>query len=86
MLTYLQWLGITSDYYVKHKKEFREGQAYFNSLSDHQPKLACQLGGTSLDPFYRDEVLPDFLDEVEDQWGRYDTVAVRQPELVDQGD
>lgn len=45
----------------------RTGQAYFNALADIAPWIAEAVRTTPLDPFYRDERLPDFFDFVAKQ-------------------
>lgn len=44
--------------------EQRTGQAYFNRLYELEPELANEIRATGLDPFYRDDILPDFLTKV----------------------
>ena len=40
---------------------WREGQAAFNALHEVDPDLANEIRGTRLDPFYRDDKLPEFF-------------------------
>ncbi len=47
----------------------RKGQYAFNLLHEHRPELANATRGTSLDPFHRDDVLPEFMMYVEKNWG-----------------
>jgi len=44
----------------------RLGQVYYNVLADVRPDLGDEVRGTSHDPFYKDEVVPAFLD-----WARF---------------
>lgn len=45
----------------KRPKEWREGQAYFNYLYEDKPKLADEIRGTNLDPFYQDDNIESFI-------------------------
>ena len=49
-------------------KNQRAGQVMFNTLYMVRPYLANKLRGDGPDPFYRDEMIPDFLSFVEDHW------------------
>lgn len=45
---------------VAASPSLRIGQAIFNALYHREPMIADIVRGSDLDPFYRDEVLPDF--------------------------
>jgi len=47
---------------------FSLGQAAFNHLSDCNHALVGSIVGTNLDPFHNDEILPLFLEFVEEYW------------------
>lgn len=49
-----------------HRKnpEWRRGQAYFNTLYAVRPDIANMIVSTGVDPFYRDDWIPAFLDVV----------------------
>lgn len=47
---------------------WRKGQLAFNLLCDIHPTLADKVRGTSNDPFYRDNRIPDFLMFVQRHW------------------
>lgn len=49
-------------------EEWRQGQAFFNVLVEYRPELAEIVRGTWFDPFYRNQVLPQFLTVVEALW------------------
>lgn len=46
-------------------KEWRLGQAYFNYAYKMFPKETDKLRGTDKDCFYRDELIPVFLEELD---------------------
>lgn len=48
--------------------EFRTGEMMFNALNNMDSKLANSLLGTSCDPFYNDENIPEFLEFIRDHW------------------
>lgn len=56
-------------YYYYNNHEQRYGQACFNVLHAVEPKLANEIRGTNLDPFHRDERVPEFLAKVRDHLG-----------------
>ena len=45
--------------------EWRWGQTLFNVLCEYRPEIAEKLRGGPIDPFHRNEVSDDFLNEVE---------------------
>jgi len=50
----------------KKYPKWREGQCWFNSLCELKPELANEIrGDDSLDPFYQDENIPNFIYWVE---------------------
>jgi hypothetical protein len=53
------WLGQTVQ---------RRGQMFFNVLAEARPDISERVRGGSLDPFHRDDRIPDFLRHVEDRW------------------
>jgi hypothetical protein len=61
---YLVGVGRT----MEQHPEWRTGQAYFNELVRHHPKLAETVRGTDIDPFYNDAIIPEFLDNIAKQW------------------
>ena len=46
----------------------RSGQALFNLLARIRPDISEMLRGSDMDPFHRDERLPDFYDFVARHW------------------
>jgi hypothetical protein len=47
---------------------WRSGQLYFNVLYDIDKELADSIRGGELDPFHRDDKIPEFLAHVERAW------------------
>jgi hypothetical protein len=48
----------------RNRREFPEqryGQAAYNALHEFRPELAREIVGTTLDPFYNDDVKPFFV-------------------------
>lgn len=50
------------------KNKLRWGQGLFNHLCTVRPELAEKIRGTELDPFYRDDRVPVFLEFLEKNW------------------
>jgi hypothetical protein len=46
-------------------KSQRSGQIHFNVLHEMSPELANSFRGGDMDPFYRDDKIPAFLDHLE---------------------
>jgi hypothetical protein len=46
------------------ERDEREGQAAFNTLHELDPELANTVRGSKVDPFYKDDRLPEFFREV----------------------
>lgn len=67
MTRYEEFLVFADSYRHKHPAQ-RRGQAHFNALTEWDPPLAEKVRGTPLDPFYGDEVIPDFLAFVRANW------------------
>ena len=53
---------------AKNNPEWRTGQAYFNTLAEMRPDIAEQVRGTTVDCFYQDWLIPDFLNVVYGLW------------------
>lgn len=50
-------------------RAWRRGQSYFNVLAQYRPDLSEGfIRGRKLDPFYRDEVIPDLLRWLKAHW------------------
>jgi hypothetical protein len=49
-------------------RDWREGQRAFNVLHLMRPDLSEQIRATPLDPFHRDERLPEFLEWLKENW------------------
>jgi hypothetical protein len=63
--TFEKYLIVATKRFDESKGEERVGQAYFNALDEHFPKLAKRIRGSNDDPFYDDAILPQFLTRVE---------------------
>ena len=62
MTTYLDHVSK----YLGYSTNERIGQAHFNVLYKLHPELANQIRATDKDPFYKDERLADFMEEISD--------------------
>lgn len=54
-------IGDIEELIGKTRKKYpylREGQTFFNILSEACPPLAEEIQGTPLDPFYNDDLIP----------------------------
>jgi len=67
-MTFEEWLSEAAKYAVRHNKEQRRGQAYFNHLDKHRKDITFNIIGTRLDPFYDNSRLNDFLEYVKKNW------------------
>jgi hypothetical protein len=47
---------------------WRMGQTHWNVLVEFRPELAERLHGTELDPFYSDNVIPQYLRFIFENW------------------
>lgn len=47
---------------------WRKGQAAFNVLWEVRPDIANEVHTTKLDPFHRDDRLPEFYEFVKENW------------------
>lgn len=47
-----------------YRNGLRKGQVIFNELNAFNPQLANLIRGTSEDPFYQDNRIPDFLNKL----------------------
>lgn len=66
-MTFQEYLLGANKYWREHPEQ-RKGQAYFNYLSSVNSELANSVCYTTLDPFYVDAKLRDFLVYVEHKW------------------
>lgn len=66
-MTYEQYIVGFADYYACNREQ-RMGQAAFNYLYLSRPDLSEHIRASNLDPFYRDDILPDFLNWVGMFW------------------
>ncbi len=53
-------------------KDWRKGQIYFNALNVSHPELAEEIRGSKFDPFYKDEIILDFIEFLKER-GVYET-------------
>lgn len=54
--------------YHPRRREGRQGQWFYNTLVLVRPDIAYEVLGSSLDPFFDDARLPEFLHFVERAW------------------
>lgn len=55
-MSFMQYINTTSNAFHANK-DWRIGQAYFNTLVEARPDLAEKVRGTNLDPFYADNAM-----------------------------
>lgn len=66
-MTFTEFMLYAIEYDQQHHKE-RAGQSAFNALHNADAELANEIRGTDLDPFYDDDVLPEFWFHLERRW------------------
>lgn len=67
MDSFIEYVGNCALRRLNYPNE-RKGQAYFNTLHEMRPDLSEQVRGSHIDPFYRDEVIENFLSFVGGNW------------------
>lgn len=50
------------------RNDMRLGQTLFNKLYQCNPEVADLIRGTSADPFHNDNIIPAFLERVDELW------------------
>lgn len=65
---YLEEVQATFQKWSTASNPWRLGQTYFNVLCELRPDLSERIRTTDLDPFYRDQIIPEFLNWVGEQW------------------
>jgi len=65
--TYKEYVAAV-DQKIAELPYWRAGQAAFNVLWDIRPDLANEIHTSKLDPFHRDDRLPEFYEWVEENW------------------
>lgn len=53
---------------ANQNKVLRNGQIYFNVLCDIHPSLAESIRAGDIDPFYRDDLIPAFIEHLSKEW------------------
>lgn len=66
-LTFHEYLAKVQ-YAIQLNPDWREGQAYFNTLYQWRSDISETIRSTLIDPFYSDDKIPAFLEEVSKQW------------------
>lgn len=67
--TFSQYLINVGYTYVSERAfDWRYGQTCFNVLYELDSDLANSIRGTELDPFYNDDIVPEFLARLRDEW------------------
>lgn len=51
----------------------RQGQALFNALSEFYPVAAKMIAGTSADPYYRNQKIPEFWNAI-NEYNTYEEI------------
>jgi len=64
---YQEFLRVAVEYRKAHPQQLL-GQAYFNALSQFDHDAAEAIRSTPLDPFFGNEVLPDFRAWLRARW------------------
>lgn len=54
--------------HTRDKLDLRLGQALFNALTWYREDIAYQISGSLIDPFYNDDIVPAFLEKVDELW------------------
>lgn len=72
MIQLRDYLQFADASYTAHlnrgRSAWRKGQAYSNLLHMIRPDLAAQAQDAQLDPFYRDEILDEFVVWLSYRW------------------
>ena len=69
-MTFKEYLTEAAKCFIANKRTHRRGQAYWNTLELHRKDLADKIRATKIDPYYRDERVPDFIDYLKDKWNQ----------------
>lgn len=67
-MDYNDWISQTLAAYNRFKDSQRLGQFLFNSLTQVKPALAQSLVNTEFDPFYDEDQVRVFMQEVARRW------------------
>jgi len=65
-VTYSEFIVTGAEWY--RESDERLGQAYYNVLSVIRPDIAKEVCGANCDPFYDNNLLPDFFAAVYKRW------------------
>lgn len=67
--TYVQVVLSNHKPHTRDELDQRLGQKLFNALyCYYRPDVADQIRGSLIDPFYNDDVIPAFLEKVDELW------------------
>lgn len=58
-------------YSILKDVKLRRGQVFYNHLFDIKPKMAKEINGTGLDPYYKHEVSSEIYQFVSDNWNNF---------------
>jgi hypothetical protein len=67
MKRYAEFMTEVGRAIMKHP-EWRYGQTVFNVMHSMHPELADKFRGTSVDPFYKDEMAEAFVSACLEEW------------------
>lgn len=60
-MTFAQAVVEMEAYYQARRDTQRRGQAYYNWLWEYNQRVALDYTGSTIDPFYQDVRIPEFL-------------------------
>lgn len=63
-MRFSEWADFVNGFTGERPKELRLGQWAFNLLHESHPRIAEEISGNGLDPFYQDDLIPAFLSEL----------------------
>lgn len=66
-MTFAEYLQQVNQAKLDHP-QWRKGQSFFNVLAEVRPDLSEPLRGGEFDPFHRDEVIREFLQQISEKW------------------
>ena len=72
----IEWIKLVAKMQRQHPEQ-RKGQVIFNTLYDYQPKLADEIRGSIIDPFYSDERISDCI-----KWASQELMKMTEHQTV----
>jgi hypothetical protein len=65
---YVQWVLERHKPHTRDEIDLRLGQKLFNALCEYRCDVADQIRGSIVDPFNDDDMIPAFLEKVDELW------------------